>query len=513
MEDELLYSIVARYRERLGMRGSKALILELFDRQSSIAATDLPIFSGFLDAYQEGGLPFEVIRRDHTLFPYFASFLFRKQRANFERDYGRSPTFHPFTRIEADVATPGATLLFCPECVAEDMQREGQAAWRRVHQLAGVVVCPWHDTVLRRSMSPIWTTRLEPCPCQPGAGTPLDVPTPGRLAIQFAAMNLDLLRNIRPFLDGAALAERIKLMAQADGWRPTKGSKKVSTSLAKHVIQELRPAAWSWGARDETDMERMLFATWRPDTAKHDGVVPVAYVAMLCVLGRTLDDLYSPSADLGSPTNMRAEPDEVSRLAGHRFEARLTWHRTRYEAFSRAYPEANRRLRYQSVGASVKFLRKHDLAWIDARFPPSQARGKWLGRDAVIAAEVTKHASELLAAPGPPRQLTRERLLAKIREQTPVPVSLKALPQTRKAVATCAETSRHAANRAILWQAREIVRTGDDRALRILLKSRDSSNFFRQFIKAVILAVERARAFPDPGAAFEEALVQIPRPI
>lgn len=42
-------------------------------------------------------------------------------------------------------------LRFCPDCLKEDEKRYGEAYWHRLHQTAGVLVCPHHDIPLHNS--------------------------------------------------------------------------------------------------------------------------------------------------------------------------------------------------------------------------------------------------------------------------------------------------------------------------------------------------------------------------
>src|SRR5687768_8335749 len=74
--DELLYSICARFEERVAYPNKKSVLVELFGERTAVAVMDLPSHVGVL----ERAIPNRVISahqliNNHTLLPYYAPFL------------------------------------------------------------------------------------------------------------------------------------------------------------------------------------------------------------------------------------------------------------------------------------------------------------------------------------------------------------------------------------------------------------------------------------------------------
>lgn len=153
-EDELLYSVVARYGFMSGYVNAAASNFDLFGRAFGHASTRMP---ANLDALAKR-LPdsLDLSGRDlvlrHTLFPYPCAFLpkraFERVISNLLAEGGRKG--RPMGGVEKPLPRP-ATLRFCPECLVQ-MENAGQELhWKRVHQLAIVTICPEHECDLRES--------------------------------------------------------------------------------------------------------------------------------------------------------------------------------------------------------------------------------------------------------------------------------------------------------------------------------------------------------------------------
>jgi hypothetical protein len=144
-----MYSIVARYQERLMETNSKAALLDLFGTANALAVVNLPSHLGALVANLPRGSSYspEILIKRHTLLPYFAPFLQRDQLAAVMRDMvgDRGPAVAGRAGLMASTVKEPATLQFCPRCVDDDRAQYGEAFWHRVHQLPGVGFCPHHS--------------------------------------------------------------------------------------------------------------------------------------------------------------------------------------------------------------------------------------------------------------------------------------------------------------------------------------------------------------------------------
>lgn len=153
--DETLENRCARYLRLLGYSQVTDAVRDLFGPGRRTVSVDLPAGLGHLvENLPPGhGLGVEALARQHTLFPYFAPFLSRERRAWVlaQMTANRGGAVHAGSGIMASRISAPAFLRYCPDCVREDRARCGESYWRRVHQVAGVLVCPMHAAVLHES--------------------------------------------------------------------------------------------------------------------------------------------------------------------------------------------------------------------------------------------------------------------------------------------------------------------------------------------------------------------------
>ena len=153
--DELLYSVLARYYAWSANVSPKVALQELFGKTTVIATFDLP--SHIENLVQN--LPFgskhtvESLIQQNTLYPLYAPFL-PPDRAKtvFDSMCGHfSGDIHTRTGIMASAVPQINFFRFCPVCLREDSEKYGEPYWHRVHQIAGVLVCPIHQVHLQNS--------------------------------------------------------------------------------------------------------------------------------------------------------------------------------------------------------------------------------------------------------------------------------------------------------------------------------------------------------------------------
>ncbi|HEX8513686.1 MAG TPA: TnsD family Tn7-like transposition protein [Allosphingosinicella sp.] len=154
MPDELLYSLLARLRRHRGVQADAEPMRDLFGRRHAIASIDLPAGLGGLAGRLplERGLDVQSIVDRLTLFPFFTAFQDSAVRSEVRAAMAVSTAgIHVRLGIAAFRIAPVRELRFCLECFRSMQASAGERWWKRSHQLPGVLVCPEHGTVLRRS--------------------------------------------------------------------------------------------------------------------------------------------------------------------------------------------------------------------------------------------------------------------------------------------------------------------------------------------------------------------------
>lgn len=163
--EELLYSACARYDDRMRYPNRAAALYELFGSNSTAAMVDLPVRINQLLAALP---PFHNYTADsfiykNTLFPYYVPFLPAGRQLKLKDDMRRNGGRRVRERVgltAGSICLPTA-LRFCPLCVSEDRSKYRETYWHRVHQIAGINVCPYHAVFLEDSRAP-WRDRRNP---------------------------------------------------------------------------------------------------------------------------------------------------------------------------------------------------------------------------------------------------------------------------------------------------------------------------------------------------------------
>lgn len=154
-EDELLYSVLARYCIQSGNISAIQNFDDIFGTRNAIASIELP---GNLDALISNmpiNTPYtaDYFIFRHTLFPFIASFIpeGRAKGAMENMKNGDAANVYNMMGITASSIFYNKYFRFCPECMNEDIMTYGETYWHRLHQVTGVFICPKHKKILHNS--------------------------------------------------------------------------------------------------------------------------------------------------------------------------------------------------------------------------------------------------------------------------------------------------------------------------------------------------------------------------
>ena len=153
--DELVYSICARFSDRVHYRSPLSVLEELLGTKTGTAIAGLPTHLAHLVANLPPGYPATVdgFIDQHTLLPFYAPFLLTD---NLRRLYADMRSMNAKgVQGYVSAATSGLPmpkwLRFCPMCVEADREQWGECYWHRAHQISGVAACPTHAVWLEQS--------------------------------------------------------------------------------------------------------------------------------------------------------------------------------------------------------------------------------------------------------------------------------------------------------------------------------------------------------------------------
>ncbi|MFX2101665.1 TnsD family Tn7-like transposition protein [Acinetobacter baumannii] len=149
-QHELIYSTVARAGTRLALDSPKQLLDEVFENRKVIATVDLPCHLNAI-IYQFPNHQFTVqdIAYQHTLFPIYAPFVPEKRRQQclkWMADISQG-SIHLALGINASRIPPIHKLRYCPQCLAEQLDKYGEYYWFRLWQIQGAC-CIQHGQLI-----------------------------------------------------------------------------------------------------------------------------------------------------------------------------------------------------------------------------------------------------------------------------------------------------------------------------------------------------------------------------
>ena len=163
--DEVLYSVLARFRERVRFLSIVAFMRGICGTGNAIPAVDLPSYIDHFVSVLPASSPLtaDQLIAQHTLLPFYLPFLSPNCVLEIKkRMMGRLRKGIQLVLgyKHANVPKPN-WLRYCPRCVQEDRERWGECYWHRIHQVPGVEVCPDHAVWIQDSDAP--ARDLRPC--------------------------------------------------------------------------------------------------------------------------------------------------------------------------------------------------------------------------------------------------------------------------------------------------------------------------------------------------------------
>ncbi len=204
--DEMLTSGWGRYESWVGHTRRPALLEELFGGKRYSLVFDLPAplshFAASLPPGHSAGSLDQLIQQ-HTLLPYYTAFMPVEQIAVAYRmmQGDRAASLHSWVGLAGTRSLTPRLLRYCPCCVLQDRERYAETYWHRIHQAAGVQVCPQHAVWLETSTVPVWLVKGPTT--FPTAETVVQSERPGQLnrESRFEQKLLCVAQNVQWLLD------------------------------------------------------------------------------------------------------------------------------------------------------------------------------------------------------------------------------------------------------------------------------------------------------------------------
>ena len=166
-EDELFYSIIARYKRMCGITSKTALLKDLFNDEISNKSIFFPQYISLLvsNLPLASKITAKELIMNNTMFPFFTAFLSKKKTDevyNIMKN-GEGKSIESIVGVNGGKVKFNKFLKYCPICYKEDMEKLGESYWRRLHQIPGVLYCEKHGILLKNSKVLNTDSRLDYC--------------------------------------------------------------------------------------------------------------------------------------------------------------------------------------------------------------------------------------------------------------------------------------------------------------------------------------------------------------
>ena len=293
-EGELLFSALARFAAMVGGKNSAAHTR----RALGVPRADPFLPYRLLRTFTliPGSVPSDAARAiaHNTLFPYnlaFAPTAVRDRVRNWMLfGFGDAPTFigagsylFPSERV----------LRFCPACFAEHGADGEQGRWLRIHQCAGVAVCPTHLEPLRAGPPVSFAARHLTVLSRDlvGSAPAPSIPRSERRALAWLATQSERLLSVDRVLESRDLRAALRETLSDFRWSRAPSlvhSERLVGAMQKHYVVKAVAAYngidWS-PARLAVALNRLLY---REDIAAH----PLLVLLVLATAGGSVDSLF-----------------------------------------------------------------------------------------------------------------------------------------------------------------------------------------------------------------------------
>jgi hypothetical protein len=320
--EELFYGAVARYAAMMDYRNPRHVLQDVFGAGHGSAIVDLPTRLGDFvrqcrprDDYDVD----ELIDR-HTCLPYYSRFIEPEKLGRIRSMMSGDPkvSLHFTVGLAVSAVTQPRRLRFCRECAKEDAMRTGEAFWRRLHQLPGVLICPVHKRALfevsdgSSAATPRKFVSLDEQVVS--RSQQMRVPRHTRpLLVRLGESSQWLLQNAGSPPGLAEVRRRIQRLLGVAGWERSPGAirlNELSAALRRHATDELL-GSFGCSLPSSSAQRSWLAELCQVPERRRRFDHPLRYLLVLDLLGLKPDALFSVRADEmpQPPTALSRKPD------------------------------------------------------------------------------------------------------------------------------------------------------------------------------------------------------------
>lgn len=463
---ESLYSVVARYHACSGNYMVCDSMGQLFGDKRQASSYLIPYRLGYLAQQTEPlSLDFKTLLHEFTLYDYYLLFSGQKNRNGVEETLrtNSKKSYHALLGAYGRQDAP-QFLRFCPQCMAEEREKYGEAYWHNLHQAPGMLCCEKHGCLLVDSGIPTVAhatqnyTTLESI-------TLFQIPTGNDATVKRAKeISRDIAylwenrQRIRAQWErfGESFADSYLALATEKGFATQGGSvhrQRLLDAIQNRFGRELLEAL---------DASVTGNKPWPITMCRHGKRIqsPVKNILMAELLCGDMKTFLEYEEELKeNPRPKKAY--SYSRVTDLK---QLTPYRERWENLIAENPQATRNALIQLAPSVHLWLSRHDSEWLMSHYPPPCKRGgsitpyDWEQRDKECLRQVKVLYKKWREEQGKPCRITRTRFYHELGIASTLS---ERLPQSMKLIDSCVESDREWDRRRMKWAIQEMIKNDE----------------------------------------------------
>jgi hypothetical protein len=471
--DELLHSILARYYWIVRAPSFARIARRLFGTHRGIMHIDFPKRLGLFHSQlpiADCHDPLDVVH-NHTMLPLYSHFLAPERVTILQNALVDAKAYG--TKLRSGSLShkmpPARYLRYCPRCAEEERLRSGEAYWHRLHQVAGVQVCPFHRVFLQESIVPRSFAHVSEQfvaaedIIQPMHLRQIDENNPDHLVLLRLATNSAwLLLNPSRGNDADSLTSRYTHYLVKAGYCGSKSQ--IRRSKIKSAIERRYSA--SLLNTLHCNLSYSTSSTWLGTVVKSQRHVtdPMRHLLLMDFLALTPEQFFATRETIRVQVcapkceeNVFSGGDAASANQARKSQ-RIDPQKRRDQwiALRTEFPLASLSEMQRRSQSCYRALMREDRDWLREHSPPKKERTThvdWGARDRLLAEGVEKARDEILSSPGPLERISAAAIARKIGAFPLIQKSIAKLPLTSAALLANTESILAFALRRIAWAA------------------------------------------------------------
>jgi hypothetical protein len=472
-EDELLYSVIARYQIRSGNVDAKSTLREVFGCTSVTAGIELPAnIDTLLNSLPKSfSVTANSLIYSNTLYPFYTAFL-TKEKAdeiyNLMLTSNGSRIYNTLGASNKPIKR-NPYLRFCPKCAEEDFIKYGETYWHRIHQIPGLIICNKHkEPIINNNITSRLQNRQEYINATKEIETMFkNIQEKGEVFEVNSKHNHILEKSLVLGRDIEFLLNNTIANKDLNEFRDIYVSRLIEMGLASRISlihqDELLKSFKSYYGDEFLNLTQCNFdvnnSNWITTISrKHrKGFHPIQHLLFMQFLGLSAEKIFSDKIEIFSINRKSYRP---------KTQVEKNTYRDKWLNIIKDNPNRSKTDIKKDNVAVYTWLYRHDSGWLKENCPKRKVGIRsaklvdWDKRDKEILEQVREQVRKIYEYRGKPQRITVWRIGININKLTLLQKHLHRLPKTKEYLLTYIESVEDIQVRRIKWAIQELSKSG-----------------------------------------------------